>query len=100
MIKEVARVLTGGEDLPGFLRNHFVDLLNSIDRKMLHAEDTSLQQQALKRIEMLIKMMGSHLSTYVPKLTVLLMHAIDKEPLRSEGLSILLMPGNISKNLI
>ena len=55
MIKEVARVLTGGEDLPGFLRNHFVDLLNSIDRKMLHAEDTSLQQQALKRIEMLLK---------------------------------------------
>ncbi|KAK4562116.1 hypothetical protein RGQ29_004827, partial [Quercus rubra] len=89
MIKEVARVLTGGEDLPGFLRNHFVGLLNSIDRKMLHAEDTSLQQQALKRIEMLIKMMGSHLSTYVPKLMVLLMHAIDKEPLQSEGLSIL-----------
>nr|POE65846.1 serine/threonine-protein kinase atr [Quercus suber] len=89
MIKEVARVLTGGEDLPGFLRNHFVGLLNSIDRKMLHAEDTLLQQQALKRIEMLIEMMGSHLSTYVPKLMVLLMHAIDKEPLQSEGLSIL-----------
>ncbi|KAF3944319.1 hypothetical protein CMV_029205 [Castanea mollissima] len=50
---------------------------------------TSLQQQALKHIEMLIKMMGSHLSTYVPKLMVLLMHAIDKEPLQSEGLSIL-----------
>uniref|UniRef100_A0A2N9HIL2 Serine/threonine-protein kinase ATR n=1 Tax=Fagus sylvatica TaxID=28930 RepID=A0A2N9HIL2_FAGSY len=89
MIKEVASVLTGGEDLPGFLRNHFVGLLNSIDRKMLHAEDISLQQQALKRIEMLIKMMGSHLSTYVPKLMVLLMHAIDKESLQSEGLSIL-----------
>ena len=89
MIKEVASVLTGGEDLPGFLRNHFVGLLNSIDRKMLHAEDILLQQQALKRIEMLIKMMGSHLSTYVPKLMVLLMHAIDKESLQSEGLSIL-----------
>ncbi|KAM4099355.1 hypothetical protein ACJW30_07G152300 [Castanea mollissima] len=74
---------------PGFLKNHFVGLINSIDRKMLHAEDTLLQQQALKRIEMLIKMMGSHLSTYVPKLMVLLMHAIDKEPLQSEGLSIL-----------
>ncbi|XP_050261680.1 serine/threonine-protein kinase ATR-like [Quercus robur] len=89
MIKEVARVLTDGEDLPGFLRNHFVGLLNGIDRKMLHAEDTSLQQQALKLIEILIKMMGSHLSTYVPKLTVLLMHATDKEPQQSEGLSIL-----------
>ncbi|EXB24045.1 Serine/threonine-protein kinase ATR [Morus notabilis] len=89
MIKEVARILTGGEDLPSFLRNHFVGLLNSIDRKMLHSEDYSLQKQALKRIEMLIKMMGSQLSTYVPKLMVLLMHAINKEPLQSEGLSLL-----------
>ncbi|KAF5745781.1 serine/threonine-protein kinase ATR isoform X1 [Tripterygium wilfordii] len=89
MIKEVAKVLTGVEDLPGFLRNHFVGLLNSIDRKMLHAEDVSLQKQALQRIEMLIEMMGSHLNTYVPKLMVLLMHAIDKETLQSEGLSVL-----------
>ncbi|XP_021286556.1 serine/threonine-protein kinase ATR isoform X2 [Herrania umbratica] len=89
MIKKVARVLTDSEDLPGFLRNHFVGLLNSIDRKMLHSEDFSLQKQALKRIEMLIKMMGSHLSTYVPKLMVLLMHAIGKETLQSEGLSVL-----------
>ncbi|KAK7838615.1 pentatricopeptide repeat-containing protein [Quercus suber] len=81
MIKEVARVLTDGEDLPGFLRNHFVGL-NIIDRKMLHAEDTSLQQQTLKQIEILIKMMGSQLSTSVPKLMVLLMHAIDEEPLQ------------------
>lgn len=89
MIKKVAIVLTGSEDLPGFLRNHFVGLLNSIDRKMLHAEDFSLQKQALKRIEILIKMMGSHLTTYVPKVLVLLMHAIEKESLQSEGLSVL-----------
>ncbi|XVF00830.1 hypothetical protein REPUB_Repub04eG0035900 [Reevesia pubescens] len=89
MIKKVARVLTDSEDLPGFLRNHFVGLLNSIDRKMLHSEDFSLQKQALKRIEMLIKMMGSHLNTYVPKLMVLLMHAIGKESLQSEGLCVL-----------
>ncbi|KAE8671371.1 Serine/threonine-protein kinase ATR [Hibiscus syriacus] len=89
MIKKVARVLTDAEDLSGFLRNHFVGLLNSIDRKMLHSEDFSLQKQALKRIEMLIKMMGSHLNTYVPKLMVLLMHAIGKESLQSEGLSVL-----------
>nr|GFD11405.1 serine/threonine-protein kinase ATR [Tanacetum cinerariifolium] len=76
MIKEIAKILTGNEDLPGFLRNHFVGLLNSIDRKMLHADDISLQIQATRRIEMLISMMGSHLSTYVPKLMVLLMHAI------------------------
>ncbi|KAI3815576.1 hypothetical protein L1987_15248 [Smallanthus sonchifolius] len=89
MIKEIAKILTGDEDLPGFLRNHFVGLLNSIDRKMLHADNISLQIQATKRIEMLINMMGSHLSTYVPKLMVLLMHAIDKEPLQSDGLAVL-----------
>ncbi|XP_054777127.1 serine/threonine-protein kinase ATR [Prosopis cineraria] len=89
LIKDIAKVLTGGEDLPGFLRNHFVGLLNSIDRKMLHADDFVLQRQALTRIEMLIKMMGSHLNTYVPKLMVLLMHAIDKESLQGEGLSVL-----------
>lgn len=72
-----------------FLRNHFVGLLNSIDRKMLHAEDFSLQKQALQRIKMLIEMMGSQLGTYVPKLMVLLMHVISKESLQSEGLSVL-----------
>ncbi|CAL5376955.1 unnamed protein product [Camellia sinensis] len=89
MISEVARILTGTEDLPGFLKNHFVGLLNSMDRKMLHSEDLSLQKQAMKRIEMLINMMGSHLSTYVPKLMVLLMYAIDKESLQAEGLCVL-----------
>ncbi|XP_062086906.1 serine/threonine-protein kinase ATR isoform X2 [Humulus lupulus] len=89
MIKEIARVLIGGEDLPSFLRHHFVGLLNSIDRKMLHSEDYSLQKQALQRIEMLIKMMGSQLCTYVPKLMVLLMHAINKELLQREGLNLL-----------
>jgi serine/threonine-protein kinase ATR len=89
MIKGIAKVLTGAEDLPGFLRNHFVFLLNSIDRKMLHSDDLLLRKQALNRIEMLIRMMGSHLNTYVPKLMVLLLHAIDKESLQLEGLSVL-----------
>ncbi|CAN4112596.1 unnamed protein product [Withania somnifera] len=89
VIKEVSGILTGEEDIPSFLRNHFVGLLNSIDRKMLHAEDISLQRQAIRRIEMLISMMGSHLSTYVPKLMVLLMQAINKESLQGDGLSVL-----------
>ncbi|XP_030522795.1 serine/threonine-protein kinase ATR isoform X2 [Rhodamnia argentea] len=89
MVKEVARVLTGGEDLPHFLKNHFVGLLNSVDRKLLHSEDLLLQKQALKRIEMLINMMGSQLSTYIPKLMVLIMHSIGKESLQFEGLSVL-----------
>ncbi|XP_075094243.1 serine/threonine-protein kinase ATR-like isoform X1 [Nicotiana tabacum] len=89
VIKEVAGILSGDQDIPAFLRNHFVGLLNSIDRKMLHAEDVSLQRQAIKRIEMLINMMGSHLSTYVPKLMVLLMQTINKESLQGDGLSVL-----------
>ncbi|KAJ6937215.1 hypothetical protein NC652_011769 [Populus alba x Populus x berolinensis] len=56
---------------------------------MLQAEDLSLQKQVLRRIKMLIEMMGSQLGTYVPKLMVLLMHAIDKESLQNEGLSVL-----------
>ncbi|CAK8574214.1 unnamed protein product [Lathyrus sativus] len=89
MIKGIAKVLTGAEDLPGFLRSHFVRLLNSIDRKMLHSDDFLLRKQALNRIEMLIRMMGSHLNTYVPKLMLLLLHAIDKESLQMDGLSVL-----------
>ncbi|KAJ0966927.1 hypothetical protein J5N97_023844 [Dioscorea zingiberensis] len=89
MIQEVATILTGSDDLPGFLKNHFVGLLNSIDRKMLHSDDLLIQKQALKRIEKLIEMMGAYLGTYVPKIMVLLMHAIDKEALQTDGLSVL-----------
>lgn len=86
----MSRILTNSEDLPSFLKNHFVGLLNSIDRRLLHSDDVLLQKQALRRIEMLIYMMGCHLSTYVPKLMVLIMHAIEKESLQFQGLSILL----------
>lgn len=89
MVSKVARVLTGGEDLPNFLKSHFVGLLNSIDRRLLHSDDPLLQKQALKRIEMLIKMMGSHLTTYMPKVLVLIIYAIDKESLQFQGLSVL-----------
>ncbi|CAN8236301.1 unnamed protein product [Cochlearia groenlandica] len=85
-IKKISKVLTNAEDVPGFLQSHFVGLLNSIDRKMLHADDIFLQKQALKRIKLLIEMMGRYLSTYAPKLMVLLMHAIDKDALQREGL--------------
>lgn len=89
MIHEVARILTGSDDLPGFLKNHFVGLLNSIDRKMLHSEDIQMQKQALKRIEDLIEMMGPQLSTYLPKIMVLVLHAIEKEPLQGKGFEVL-----------
>ncbi|MQL84785.1 hypothetical protein Taro_017301 [Colocasia esculenta] len=89
MIQEVASILTGSDDLPGFLKNHFVGLLNSIDRKMLHSNDLLTQKQALKRIQELIEMMGPQLSTYLPKIMVLVVHAIEKDSLQAEGLEVL-----------
>uniref|UniRef100_A0A1D1YBN2 Serine/threonine-protein kinase ATR n=1 Tax=Anthurium amnicola TaxID=1678845 RepID=A0A1D1YBN2_9ARAE len=89
MIQEVARILSCSDDLPGFLKNHFVGLLNSIDRKMLHSNDLLMQKQALKRIEELIEMMGPQLSTYLPKIMVLVIHAIEKESLQTEGFAVL-----------
>ncbi|KAG0457231.1 hypothetical protein HPP92_022388 [Vanilla planifolia] len=89
MIQEVSIILTDSDDLPAFLKNHFVGLLNSIDRKMLHGDDLQLQKQALQRIEKLIEMMGPYLSTHVPKIMVLLLYSIDKEALQSDGLSVL-----------
>lgn len=89
MIKEVAKILTGFDDLPNFLKNHFVGLLNSIDRKMLHADDPFLQKQALKRMVKLIELMGPYLTTYVPKIMVLLMYSLEKDILQNESLSVL-----------
>ncbi|ONK66743.1 uncharacterized protein A4U43_C06F11490 [Asparagus officinalis] len=89
MIQEVAKILTGSDDLPEFLKNHFVGLLNSIDRKLLHSDDLLLQKQALERIKKLIEMMGSYLSTHAPKIMVLLLHSIEKDYLQSEGLTVL-----------
>ncbi|PKA50257.1 Serine/threonine-protein kinase ATR [Apostasia shenzhenica] len=89
VVQEISKILTGSDELPSFLKNHFVRLLNSIDRKMLHADDIQIQKQALRRIEKLIEMMGSYLSTHVPKIMVLLLYAIEKEALQSDGLSVL-----------
>lgn len=89
MIQKIARILTGFDDLPLFLKNHFVGLLNSVDRKMLHSDNLWLQKQALKRIEKLIEMMGSNINMYVPKIMVLLMHALEKDTLQFDGLSVL-----------
>ncbi|AQK67235.1 Serine/threonine-protein kinase ATR [Zea mays] len=88
-IKNIARILTGSETLPEFLRNDFVRLLNSIDKKMLHSDDMKLQKQALQRIRKLIEMMGPYLSTHTPKIMVLLSFAIDKEGLQMGGLDVL-----------
>ncbi|RLN13077.1 serine/threonine-protein kinase ATR [Panicum miliaceum] len=88
-IQNIARILTGNETLPQFLRNDFVRLLNSIDKKMLHSDDMKLQKQALQRIRKLVEMMGPYLSTHTPKIMVLLIFAIDKEGLQMDGLDVL-----------
>ncbi|KAK3131306.1 hypothetical protein QOZ80_6BG0504770 [Eleusine coracana subsp. coracana] len=88
-IQNIARILTGNDTLPEFLRNDFVRLLNSIDKKMLHSDDVKLQKQALQRIRKLVEMMGPYLSTHAPKIMVLLIFAIDKEALQMDGLDVL-----------
>ncbi|KAL6603454.1 hypothetical protein ACP70R_043815 [Stipagrostis hirtigluma subsp. patula] len=89
IIQNVARTLTGNDTLPEFLRNDFVRLLNSIDKKMLHSDDIKIQKQALQRIKKLVEMMGPYLSTHAPKIMVLLIFAIDKEALQMDGLDVL-----------
>lgn len=89
IIKKVARILTGSEDLPDFLKDQFAGLLNSINRQMLHSDDPQLQCQALHRIQKLIEMMGPYLNTHVPKIMVLLIYTIDKDALQSDGLDAL-----------
>ncbi|CAM0908690.1 unnamed protein product [Alopecurus aequalis] len=88
-IQNIARILTGNDNLPEFLKNDFVRLLNSIDKKMLHSDDMKLQKQALQRIRKLIEMMGPYLSTHAPKIMVLLIFATDKEALQMDGLAVL-----------
>uniref|UniRef100_A0A0D3GKZ8 Serine/threonine-protein kinase ATR n=1 Tax=Oryza barthii TaxID=65489 RepID=A0A0D3GKZ8_9ORYZ len=88
-IQNIARILTGNDNLPEFLKNDFVRLLNSIDKKMLHSSDVNLQKQALQRIRKLVEMMGPYLSTHAPKIMVLLIFAIDKETLQMDGLDVL-----------
>ncbi|KAM3298235.1 hypothetical protein ACQJBY_039941 [Aegilops geniculata] len=88
-IQNIARILTGNDTLPEFLKNDFVRLLNSIDKKMLHCDDLKLQKQALQRIRKLVEMMGPYLSTHAPKIMVLLIFATDKEALQLDGLDVL-----------
>uniref|UniRef100_J3MHR6 Serine/threonine-protein kinase ATR n=1 Tax=Oryza brachyantha TaxID=4533 RepID=J3MHR6_ORYBR len=88
-IQNIAKILTGNDNLPEFLKNDFVRLLNSIDKKMLHSDDMKLQKQALQRIRKLVEMMGPYLSTHAPKIMVLLIFAIDKETLQMDGLDVL-----------
>uniref|UniRef100_A0A0D9WU94 Serine/threonine-protein kinase ATR n=1 Tax=Leersia perrieri TaxID=77586 RepID=A0A0D9WU94_9ORYZ len=88
-IQNIARILTGNDNLPEFLKNDFVRLLNSIDKKMLHSDDTKIQKQALQRIRKLVEVMGPYLSTHAPKIMVLLIFAIDKEALQMDGLDVL-----------
>ncbi|XP_024312541.1 serine/threonine-protein kinase ATR [Brachypodium distachyon] len=88
-IQNIARILTGNDTLPEFLKNDFVRLLNSIDKKMLRSDDTKLQKLALQRIRKLVEMMGPYLSTHAPKIMVLLIFSIDKEALQMDGLDVL-----------
>lgn len=88
MIKEVASIVTGSDDLPSFLRTHFVGLLNSIDRKLLRSPDIACQRQGLRCIEHLVDMIGPHLSAFVPKIMALLTQTLQEPLLEGEGLRV------------
>ncbi|KAH7278933.1 hypothetical protein KP509_38G065100 [Ceratopteris richardii] len=88
MIQEVACIVSGSDDLPGFLKAHFVGLLNSIDRKMLRVKDIVLQKQGLRCIDQLMEMIGCHLTAFVPKIMVLLTRALQEPDLQFEGLQV------------
>eukprot|EP00898_Chlorokybus_atmophyticus_P004675 jgi/Chlat1/5208/Chrsp33S05180 len=86
MIQEVAEIATGSNDLPTFLKSHFVGLLTSIDRNMLRSKDSHTQAKGVRCIEGLINMIGQHLSAFVPKLMALLAYALTEPHLRHEAL--------------
>ncbi|KAJ7539120.1 hypothetical protein O6H91_11G077400 [Diphasiastrum complanatum] len=88
MIQEVASIVSGSDDLPSFLKLHFVGLLNSIDRKLLRTEDVPSQRQALRCIERLLDMIGPHLNAFVPKILTLLTRAVQEEHLQSTCLNV------------
>lgn len=88
MIQEVACIVSGSDDVPEFLKTHFVGLLNSIDRKFLKATDIASQKQGLRCIDQLMEMIGSHLSAFVPKIMVLLTRALQEQALQYEGLRV------------
>ncbi|MCO5595170.1 hypothetical protein L7F22_049209 [Adiantum nelumboides] len=88
MIQEVACIVSGSDELPGFLKTHFVGLLNSIDRKMLKARDIASQKQGLRCIDQLMGMIGCHLTAFVPKIMALLTRALQEPALQSEGLQV------------
>ncbi|GBG70226.1 hypothetical protein CBR_g6357 [Chara braunii] len=88
MIKEVASIVAGSDNLPDFLRTYFVGLLNTIDRKLLRLGDSSAQRQALRCIERLIELIGPHLSSFVPKIMALLTWALQESALRPQGLAV------------
>ncbi|KAI5062158.1 hypothetical protein GOP47_0022697, partial [Adiantum capillus-veneris] len=88
MIQEVACIVCGSDELPGFLKTHFVGLLNSIDRKMLKVRDVALQKQGLRCIDQLMGMIGCHLTAFVPKIMVLLTRAVQEPAIQFEGLQV------------
>lgn len=88
MMQEVASIVSGSDDLPNFLRSHFVRLLNSVDRKLLRSSDLACQRQGLRCIEHLVDMIGPHLCAFVPKIMALLTQTLQEPPLQGEGLRV------------
>lgn len=88
MMQAVAGIVIGSDDIPNFLRPHFVGLLNSIDRKLLRPADVSGQIKGLRCILHLVDMIGPHLCGFVPKIMALLTQTLQEPVLQEEGLRV------------
>ncbi|KAG0625577.1 hypothetical protein M758_2G066000 [Ceratodon purpureus] len=88
MMQAVASIVIGSDDIPNFLRPHFVGLLNSIDRKLLRPTDVSGQIKGLRCILHLVDMIGPHLCGFVPKIMALLTQTLQEPFLQEEGLRV------------
>eukprot|EP00850_Spirogloea_muscicola_P002685 SM000010S04323 [mRNA] locus=s10:934582:948443:- [translate_table: standard] len=86
--KKITRIMSDSEDLPSFLREYLVGILNSIEYKLLRANELDLKRKGLRCIDKLADFIGPHLSAFVPKFTGLLTNALEVAALQVQALGV------------
>eukprot|EP00850_Spirogloea_muscicola_P009313 SM000052S17705 [mRNA] locus=s52:211237:225088:+ [translate_table: standard] len=86
--KKITRIMSDSEDLPSFLREYLVGILNSIEYKLLRANEHDLKRKGLRCIDKLADFIGPHLSAFVPKFTGLLTNALEVAALQVQALGV------------
>eukprot|EP00850_Spirogloea_muscicola_P000260 SM000001S04662 [mRNA] locus=s1:1542427:1556327:- [translate_table: standard] len=85
---KITRIMSNSEDLPSFLREYLVGILNSIEYKLLRANEHELKRKGLRCIDKLADFIGPHLSAFVPKFTGLLTNALEVAALQVQALGV------------